>query len=178
MNKPFHLQYEDVASVDWRTQAPKLNPKFMAISADSHVTEPPEAYSRYLDPKYRDAAPRVIKNPDTSVQNELYVFDGMEGFPFHTAAAAGMKPHDISKDRGGFTSMHKGGWEPKARIEAQDRDASSPKSFIHPTACYYAGIPTRTTNTRALNPITSGCATSSKRIRGGSSASVSPPCVR
>jgi predicted TIM-barrel fold metal-dependent hydrolase len=123
MNKRFHLQYEDVASsVDWRTEAPKLDPKFMAISADSHVTEPPEAYTRYLDPKFHNVAPRVIKNPDPNIHNELYVFDGMDGFPFHTAAAAGMRPNQIDKDRGGFDSMHVGGWDAAERIKAQDRD--------------------------------------------------------
>jgi predicted TIM-barrel fold metal-dependent hydrolase len=123
VNKPFHLQYEDLAgAADWRAQAPRLNPRFRAISADSHVTEPPEAYSRYLDPRFRDVAPRIIKNPDPRIQNELYVFEGMEGFPFHTAAAAGMRPNEIDKNHGGFSDMHLGGWEPKARLEAQDRD--------------------------------------------------------
>jgi hypothetical protein len=30
------------------------------ISADSHVTEPPDCYTRFIDPKYRDSAPKVI----------------------------------------------------------------------------------------------------------------------
>ena len=30
-----------------------------AISADSHITEPPNCYVDYIDPKYRDDAPYV-----------------------------------------------------------------------------------------------------------------------
>ena len=29
------------------------------ISADSHVTEPPHTYTKYIDPKFRDRAPRI-----------------------------------------------------------------------------------------------------------------------
>ena len=123
MSGNFHLQYEDLASsADWRDHPVTLKPGLMAISADSHVTEPPEAYTRYIDPKYRDIAPKVIPNPDPAIHNELYVAEGMGGFPFHTAAAAGMRPQDMSLDRGGFATMHQAGWDPKKRIEAQDQD--------------------------------------------------------
>ena len=27
------------------------------ISADSHITEPPDCYTKYIDPKYREIAP-------------------------------------------------------------------------------------------------------------------------
>ena len=33
------------------------------ISADSHITEPPNCYVDYIDPKYRDVAPRVETGP-------------------------------------------------------------------------------------------------------------------
>ena len=32
------------------------------ISADSHIVEPPNCYVDYIEPKYRDIAPRVEKN--------------------------------------------------------------------------------------------------------------------
>lgn len=134
MNKPFQLQYEDVATAnDWTTAPSRLNPAYMAISADSHVTEPPEAYSRYIDPKYRDVAPTIIPNPDpTSKSSELYKAEGLAPFSFRTSAAAGMRPQDISLSEGGFADMHKGGWDPKYRIEAQNRDGILAE-IIYPT---------------------------------------------
>lgn len=133
MTKHFHLQYEDLASsADWRTQPPKINPRFRGISADSHVTEPPEAYSRFIDPAFRDAAPRTIPNPNPGAKGEYYLAPGMPAFSFRTSAAAGMRPQDIDLDKGGFADMHKGGWEPVARLEAQDRDGVLAE-VIYPT---------------------------------------------
>jgi uncharacterized protein len=118
------LQYEDIASeLDWRTSPPQNNPKFMAISADSHVTEPPEAFTRFIDPQYRDTAPRIIPNPDPkSKNNELYLCEGMPTFPFRTTSSAGYQPKDIDLSVGGFRDMHRAGWDPKHRVEAQVRD--------------------------------------------------------
>ena len=32
-----------------------------AISADSHTIEPPEAYSKHIDPKFRDRVPTLLE---------------------------------------------------------------------------------------------------------------------
>lgn len=132
MTKHFHLQYEDVASTrDWRTDRTPLNPRYMAISADSHVTEPPEAYSRFIDPKFRDVAPRLVPNPK-GVKSEYYLAEGMPAFSFRTSAAAGLKPQEIDLDKGAFEDMHKGGWDPVARLADQDRDGILAE-VIYPT---------------------------------------------
>ncbi|RYE57241.1 MAG: amidohydrolase [Rhizobiaceae bacterium] len=102
------------------------------MSGDSHVVEPPEAYSRYIDPKYRDVAPKIIKNPNPEIKNELYWAEGITPFAFHTSSAAGLKPHEIDMEHGGFASMHNAGWDSKYRIEAQDRDGMLAE-VIYPT---------------------------------------------
>ena len=45
------------------------------ISADSHVTEPPHTYTKYIDPKFRDRAPRIT--PDSKGGDGF----GIEGMP-------------------------------------------------------------------------------------------------
>ena len=35
------------------------------ISADSHITEAPNTYIDYIDPAYRDIAPRTSSRPTT-----------------------------------------------------------------------------------------------------------------
>ncbi|MEL6985434.1 MAG: amidohydrolase, partial [Actinomycetota bacterium] len=45
------------------------------ISADSHITEAPDTYSAYIDPKYRDIAPHIRETAD---KGDLYVIDGMK----------------------------------------------------------------------------------------------------
>ena len=43
------------------TQFDELRPlPYKPISADSHVTEPPNCYTDYIDPKWRDVAPHMI----------------------------------------------------------------------------------------------------------------------
>lgn len=45
------------------------------ISADGHVCEPPNCYVDYIDPKYRDNAPRVVPQPDGT---EAFIVPGMK----------------------------------------------------------------------------------------------------
>ena len=68
------------------------------ISADSHVTEPPNCYVDYIDPAWRERAPRVVRH---ETQGDLYVIDGLRcsyqklrqraaiDYPLLTVAAAG-----------------------------------------------------------------------------------------
>ncbi|SCW81237.1 Predicted metal-dependent hydrolase, TIM-barrel fold [Sphingobium faniae] len=89
------------------------------VSADSHVTEPPNCYIDHIDPRFRDRAPKVI--PDER-RGFVFEIDGLQGgIGLGTIAAAGKKPSEIRKD-GTFADLHPGGWDPKARIADQDRD--------------------------------------------------------
>ena len=46
-----------------------------AISADSHVVEPPNCYVDHIEPRYRDDAPRVVEQPDGS---DAFFIKGMK----------------------------------------------------------------------------------------------------
>ena len=41
---------------------------FPVISADSHITEPPDCYTANIDPKYRDRAPHMIADDERGGQ--------------------------------------------------------------------------------------------------------------
>ena len=88
------------------------------ISADSHVTEPPNCYQDYIDKKYRDDAPYVAEQPDGS---EAFIIRGANPVPFGLMKAAGLKPQEI-KPRIRFHDHHLSGSDPTLRAEAQDRD--------------------------------------------------------
>lgn len=45
-----------------------------AISADSHVLEPPACFSDYIDPGYRDRAPRIELD---GMGRHVYVIEGV-----------------------------------------------------------------------------------------------------
>ena len=100
------------------------------VSADSHVTEPPNCYLDYIDPGYRDRAPKVVRGP---AGGDVFVVDGLPGFiPMGIISAAGKNPKDIRLDEARFEDLHKGGWDPLARLLDQKRDGVVAE-VIYPT---------------------------------------------
>ncbi|HLY23460.1 MAG TPA: amidohydrolase, partial [bacterium] len=90
------------------------------ISADSHVTENPETYRKYIDPSLRDRAPHLAS--DGAGGDVFIIPDLTQGaLPMGLIAAAGTKSEDI-RMTGRFTDWHRGGWDPEARLADQDRD--------------------------------------------------------
>jgi len=98
--------------------APDLGIK--PVSADSHITEPPNCYIDYIDPAFRDRAPRAVIGPNGG---HVFVIDGIDKpIPLAIIAAAGIDPREISFDQAKFEEIHRGGWDPAARLLDQDRD--------------------------------------------------------
>jgi predicted TIM-barrel fold metal-dependent hydrolase len=91
------------------------------ISADSHIVEPPNCYVDYIDPAWRDRAPRVERN---SKGRENFVIEGIpSAIPLGMLAAAGMTPDEVKvMKRADFEEISRAAWDPDARLEAQDRD--------------------------------------------------------
>lgn len=91
-----------------------------AISADSHITEPPNCYVGYIDPNYRDVAPRVVRGDNGG---DFFVVDGMsKPLPVSIIASAGLAPEDITYDKSRYENFNSGGWDPRARVADQERD--------------------------------------------------------
>ena len=81
------------------------------ISADSHVLEPPDLWTKRIDPEYRDRAPHVVREKD----RDLFKFEGMEARNF-----GGFGRPD--GDKGAAVGLHfedvrPGGWNPDVRLE-------------------------------------------------------------
>ncbi len=93
-----------------------------AISADSHVSEPPHCYVDFIDPKYREDAPRIEARPDGS---EFYVIKDLKrNIPLALLDGAGYSIPDrkarVEKIK--FSDTRPAGWNPKAREADQNRD--------------------------------------------------------
>ena len=102
------------------------------ISADSHIMEPPETYIGHIDKKYKDTAPRVVWDEK---RGDTYVIDGMKDtIPMGLVAAAGRKAEELAglAARAKFADLHRGGWDPEARMADQDRDGVAAE-VIYPT---------------------------------------------
>ena len=100
------------------------------ISADSHITEPPGTYVDRIDPKYRDVAPRM---EFSEALGDVFVIDGMKKpVPMGLVAAAGKEANELRVNGVRFEELHRGGWDPEARIADQDRDGVAAE-IIYPT---------------------------------------------
>src|SRR3954454_23078745 len=92
-----------------------------AISADSHIVEPPGCYVDHIDAKWRDVAPRVEKN-DKGV--DAYVIDGLANpIPIGLLAAAGIPSSElIAARRHSFDEINPAAFDADARIAIQDEE--------------------------------------------------------
>jgi predicted TIM-barrel fold metal-dependent hydrolase len=102
---------------------------FPIISADSHITEAPNTYIDYIDPKYADVAPRLVETED---KGDIYVIDGMKRtIPMGLVAAAGQHADDLNI-RARYADLHKSGYDATYRIADQNRDGVSAE-IIYPS---------------------------------------------
>ena len=93
----------------------------LCISADSHVTEPPDTYLDRIDPAYADRAPRLHHDP--RLGDVMLIDNGQSLVPYWLVAAAGRPTEEVRLDSGRtFAELHRGGWDPAARLVDQDRD--------------------------------------------------------
>ena len=90
------------------------------ISADSHITEAPGTYLDRIDRRFKDRAPRIVRDP---VRGDLFVIEGLDKpIPMGLIAAAGKSAEELAMFNARFEDMHRGGWDPEARLDDQDRD--------------------------------------------------------
>ncbi len=103
---------------------------FPVISADSHITEHPDTYSAYIDPQWRDKAPKMV---NAGEKGDLFIIDGMKRpIAMGLVAAAGKDAEELTETGVTFDQLHRGGWDPKARIGEQERDGVAAE-IIYPT---------------------------------------------
>lgn len=91
------------------------------VSADSHVTEPPDCYAKYIDPAFRDRAPHIVRDPK---RGDTYVIPGMDSMsvPMGLVAAAGEESSQMRFSGRNFEDWHRSGWDPSYRLVDQARD--------------------------------------------------------
>ena len=110
------------------------------ISANSHITEPPNCYLDYIDPAFRDRAPRIKALPGVG---DAFVIEGMATpVPLGLLAAAGKDRPKITTDGVAFEDLWRSGWDPKYRLADQDLDGVAAE-MIYPDRRHAAVQPPR-----------------------------------
>ena len=90
------------------------------ISADSHMCEPPNLWVERIDRRFRDQAPRVVKDPPGKT-GSFFICENLPPFRVSGAFAAG-KTFDKSFMEAGMENAIAGGWDPAARVKDLDLD--------------------------------------------------------
>jgi len=95
----------------------------LTISADSHVTEPPEAYAD-IDPAYAERAPKLVHLDDMGATMITDPGSAHQGHvPFSMIAGAGVPAEELGFSQGKrWDELHPGGYDAAARLDEQDRD--------------------------------------------------------
>jgi uncharacterized protein len=93
------------------------------ISADSHMTEPGDLWVERLDKKYRDNAPRVVKNDKPSGAPYIFVGPGIHPLAVAGVFAAGRSGNELREHlKHGYEAARPSGWDPVERLKDQDLD--------------------------------------------------------
>jgi len=91
------------------------------ISADSHMMEPAGLWTERLDRKFRDNAPRVVKNE--SRPGYSFVAPGIRPFPVAGGFGIGKSGEELKEHlKKGYEAARPSGWDPIERVKDQDLD--------------------------------------------------------
>jgi predicted TIM-barrel fold metal-dependent hydrolase len=101
---------------------------YRLISADSHVNEPPDLWTKRVPSSLRDRAPRIERFDE----GDAWVIEGVrDPINFGMNACAGLDPKEM---RGWvrFEELRHGGYDPSARLEEMTRDGVDAE-VLYPT---------------------------------------------
>lgn len=114
---------------------------YNVIDADGHVLEPADMWLRYIDPKFRDRAPRLFTDKDG---NERFMAGDQPLTKTGSNGGEGERPRKLGalggvsfqgaeevRDRS-YSDMEEGGHNPHVRIRDMDADGID-AAFLYPT---------------------------------------------
>src|SRR5580698_5537761 len=111
---------------------------YNVIDADGHILEPLNLWSDYIEPKYRDKAPKLIRDADG--KQRLQVGEQLLGSKKGLGALGGVGARDgtVVDDTMEYEQGRKGGFDPHARIPDMDLDGID-AAFLYPSIGLFAG---------------------------------------
>ena len=112
--------------------------KYDVIDADGHVLEPFTLWDDYMDPQYRERAPKLVKDKDG--KERLLLEDKILGSRagFGGIGGVGARQGVVAADAMDYKDGRKGGFDPHARIPDMDLDGID-AAFLYPSLGLFAG---------------------------------------
>jgi uncharacterized protein len=112
---------------------------YNVVDADGHILEPLDLWAKYIDPKFRDRAPRIVKGDNGKerlVIEEHTVGNGQLGIG--RIGAVGARQGVVEADTMAYKDGKPGGFDPHARIPDMDADGID-AAFLYPSLGLFAG---------------------------------------
>jgi predicted TIM-barrel fold metal-dependent hydrolase len=111
---------------------------YNVIDADGHVLEPVDIWDKYIDPAFRERAPKIIV--DTDGKERLRVGEQVLGSQkgFGVIGAIGSRDHEMPEETMKYIDGRKGGFDPHARIPDMDLDGID-AAFLYPSVGLFSG---------------------------------------
>src|SRR5687768_8158151 len=108
------------------------------IDADGHVLEPVDLFETYIDPAFREGAPRLVI--DTDGKERLLIEGEIYGSPKGLGILGGVGARQGSVDEGSmkYVEGRPGGFDPHARIPDMDLDGID-AAFLYPSIGLFSG---------------------------------------
>ena len=112
---------------------------YNVIDADGHVLEPVDIWDKYIDPSFRERAPRIVI--DTDGKERLLVEGQVLGSQkgFGVIGAIGSRQGEVAAEATmKYVEGRPGGFDPHARIPDMDLDGID-AAFLYPSVGLFAG---------------------------------------
>src|SRR5258707_6610185 len=112
---------------------------YNVVDADGHVLEPLDLWDQYMDPKYRDRAPRLIK--DTDGKERLVIEEQVLGSAqagLGGAGGVGARQGVVASNTMEYRDGKAGGFDPHGRMPDMDADGID-AAFLFPTLGLFSG---------------------------------------
>src|SRR5256712_13557091 len=111
---------------------------YKVIDADGHILEPLDLWDTYMDPAYRERAPRVFL--DDNGKERLSIEGKVLGNPkgLGRLGAVGARDGSVPADTMMYADGRPGGFDPHARIKDLDVDGID-AAFLYPSIGLFSG---------------------------------------
>src|SRR5262249_49937688 len=112
---------------------------YNVVDADGHILEPLDLWDQYMDPKFRDRAPRIVKGETGG--ERLIIADppvGAGGRDIGPIGAVGARKGVVAADTMEYKDGKPGGFDPHKRIPDMDADGID-AAFLYPSLGLFAG---------------------------------------
>jgi uncharacterized protein len=112
---------------------------YNVVDADGHILEPLDLWDRYIDPKFRDRAPRIVKSDDG--KERLVIEENMVGdnrVSIGRIGGVGARQGVVAADTLEYKNGKPGGFDPHQRIPDMDADGID-AVFLYPSLGLFSG---------------------------------------